>query len=256
MTGLPDLATLQAHALAFCTSHGDPGAADRLVLLEQESGRITFSALDSAVSGSSISGLLQERHAIETIDRVLLRTLRMRRRERALEESGESGSPAWSIDVHVTFRAILINSGVNPLLLASCIEDERIRPVSVLAQAMVVAGLSATDFQLRSGRLDPSTLTIRQGDVDDVLVLYTASMGGETGLILRGKSMPESMMTAAVGRRLDEIVTHPLLEGVGHVRVTHVLDSLNSLTIVLDEDRTTLAPSPVGTSWMELPWNP
>jgi len=68
--------------------------------------------------------------------------------------------------------------------------------------------------------------------------------------------MPESMMTAAVGRRLDEIVTHPLLEGVSHVRVTHVLDSLNSLTIVLDEHRATLAPSPVGTSWMELPWNP
>lgn len=249
------LEALLEHVRLRCQAHGDPGAAERL-LLKRAGGDIAFSSLDAAACGSSISGFLRGEQRMRTLDTALNRILRFRLRERLIGEAGETGSPAWSIDMHRAVLAVFVNSGIHPLLIAMGVREDDRHPSGHLADEMERLGIAVTDFQFHGGRLSPTTLTLRKGGVDDALVLYTASVGGETGLILRGLSLPESVMASAVGRRLDAVVRHPLLEGAGHLTITHLDEALNSVTIVTDDERVPLAPSPVGTPWLDVPWNP
>lgn len=259
--GTPDepdheLEALLEHVRRRCEAHSDPGAAERLVLRRVGGARIAFSSLDAAACGSSISGFLRGERLMRTIDTTLNRILRFRLRARLIEEAEETDNPAWSIDLHRAVLAVFVNSGIHPLLIAMGVREHDRHPAGHLADEMERLGISVADFQFHGGRLSPTTLSLSRVGVDDALVLYTASMGGETGLILRGLSLPDSVMASAVGRRLDAVVRHPLLEGAGHLIITHLDEALNSVTIVTEDERVSLAPSPVGTPWLDIPWNP
>lgn len=250
------LEALQLHARRYCRARGDEDAAERLVLRRGDD-RLTFASLDAVRCGSSISGYLTKGREIETIETTLTRILRMRLRERTIAAAGEEGDPAWSIDVHRELLHILLNSGVHPLLLATDLRDRKGQPTPGpgLLEELTRRRLRFTDFRLRAGRID-TTATIRGDDGVDTITLFADAMGAQTGLILSGTILPATVVGAIAGRRLGEVIDHPLLAGAGDVIVEDASAMLNSTTLLLREDRTTLAPSPIGTPWLELPWTP
>ena len=243
----------------YCLDNGDGDAAERLTL-SLSGRRVLFAVMDAESCGSSISGFLQPGNWEITIKRALSRVMRQRARDRVIALSGESGTPAWSLDIHTTSYAALCHAGINPLLLAS--HNPLIRESSFDRE--VAASPIETTAEIRAGRIFLSSLTVKpDSGMDDSLVLYESEVGGGCPcVLLRNRTIPETLATAFVGHPLSDIISHPLVDDdadvIANTVTNHISTDGSHLIISLADDRMTLTPLPDGleAEWLRFPWNP
>jgi len=260
MSGMKhELARLQTFARDYCRDLGDEDAADRLRLtLDDSTQRIIFSNLDGNTCGSSISGFLNPARQDETIVRSLSRILRQRARERMIEASGETGTPAWSIDIHRTTRMVLYNAGVNPLLLIEMHRRRQDSPTT-LEEAITASPIHMTP-ERRGGRIVACAIAVESGrDMDDRLTLFDDdSKYRTTCLMVRGMNLPATAIAMHVGRPLGNLLDHPLLENAGDIMISDIVNDGTALVIMLPDERVTLSPLPTGlkADWLDFPWEP
>jgi hypothetical protein len=247
----------RAFARAYCARRGDQGAADRLILRKGD-GRVVFSVVDAESCGSSISGFLNPDRQERTLARCLSRVMRQRARDRAIAASGETGSPAWSLDVHVAALSALWHAGINPLLLAT--HDPRGRPGDSGFDQAVAASPVSVRVEIRAGRVCLPALSVRpDADMDDCIAIFDeAGAGDAPSLMVRGRTLPDTVALSLAGRRLGEAVDHPLLDLAREVGIRRVDPGSDHLVVTLADDRTTLAPPPPGIApdWLRFDWNP
>lgn len=252
----------RAFALAYCVDRGDRGAAERL-RIDLAGHRVVFSTIDAERCGSSISGFLKPERQELTIATALSRILRQRARDRAIAAAGETGSPAWSMDIHALAWTMLCNAGVNPLLLAGLERMPTDDRVTGFREAVSRSPIFVTP-EIRAGRIFTPTIGISAGSgMNDGLFFYeSGALEGPPRLHIRDVSAPQTMVAALGGRPLHEIVEHPLLKTtgdiVGKIMSLRTSGDGDTLTIDLPDDRRTLAPPPSGIDpvWLKFPWNP
>lgn len=246
-----ELEDLRAFAQGMCIAAGDPGAMDRIVLGATAT-RLTYSTIDGPSCGATISGLLRPDRARIAVRTNLNRILRQRARDRALAASGEEGVPAWSVDIHAVALAALINGGVNPALipLLGPMDMER----NVLSRASEGTSIRIGKAGLCAGRVSISSITGGGPRADDTVVLYETSITREQVVMVRTQTHPDIVVDTMAGRRLGEIVEHPLLKGAETTRIAAVEPGDGILNLTLADERITLAPPPGGENWLRFPW--
>lgn len=245
-------------ARSYCIRHGDPEATDVLGIRLGGS-KVVFSVDDARLYGCSLSGFVPtdpERRRV-LLSRILNRIMRQRARERCIAAAGETGDPAWSLDVHVLAMAMLVNAGVNPLLL-ECHETRRDGTPSALDRILSASPLSAS-FEIRAGRACMTSARMR---AEDGLIIYEPeTSGGPMCLFVPGMSISETACAALKGRPLSEVLSHPMLDPNDDVAVdctvSRIVNDEGNLFIELADDRTTVAPPPAGIEpeWLRFAWN-
>ena len=247
----------EMHSLStrICDEAGDPHAVDRL-RLDVCDQRLVFSVLDAAACGASISGFLSPARpdrAERMIRQSLNRILRQRARDAAILAAGDGPDPAWSIDMHAVAFAVLRNAGVNPALVA--LHDPGETEHGPLHTAAERTDIRIGRVELRAGRASVVTISGRDTHpTEDKIFFYEGTMGGEMHVGVRGVEMPVGMMPGLSGRRLGEIVTHPLLEGCEKAVVVSAEANDDILTLRMAEQRRTLCPPPVPADWLKFEW--
>lgn len=248
-------AEMRAMAARICGEAGDPHAVDRL-RLDVSDRRLVFSVIDAAACGASISGFLspvRPDRAERAIRQSLNRILRQRARDAAILAAGDGPDPAWSIDMHVVAFAVLRNAGVNPALVALHDAGETERgPLHTAAERTDVR---IGKVELRAGRASVVTISGRDTHpTEDKVFFYEGTMGGEMHVGVRGVEMPVGMMPGLSGRRLGEIITHPLLDGCETAVVVSAEANGDILTLRMADQRRTLCPPPMPADWLEFEW--
>jgi len=248
-----------AFAWSYCERHGDVGAVSVLEM-RLAGPRVMFSVAEATRYGCSLSGFLsRERDRREaTLSRVLNRIMRQRSRERCIAAAGETETPAWSLDIHVLAMTLLVNGGINPVLLERH-ETKRDGRPSAFDRAVSDSAVSTT-FEIRAGRICLTSGRIRTND--GVALYEPETSGGPLCIFVPGRSLSETTCTAMVGRPLSDVLSHPMLDPNDDVRtscaISRITNDRGSLIIQMDDDRTTLVPPPPGIQpdWLEFDWTP
>lgn len=249
-----DLRATRAFVRDICEAAGDPGAADRL-LINDAGTRLTFTTVDAGACGASIAGFLKPERASATIRTALSRILRQRARDRAIIASGDTGLPVWSIDIHPLALAVLRNGGVNPIFVAMLTEGNFER--NPLRRASEGTSIRVGNAGLVAGRATIATITGNGHPTDDAVSFHEGTVGRTQWMTARNLILPDTVLAALPGRRLDEVVSHPLIEGAGHVRIASVETSGDVVQLEMEDVRVTLHPVPEGLEdWLRFPWNP
>jgi len=248
----------RAFALDYCTRHGDPDAV-RHLRLDLPAGRVVFAVPEHRRFGCSISGFLRPGTQETMIARALSRIMRQLARERAIAAAGETGDPAWSLDIHVLELAALWWAGVNPLLLATGGPEDGSGLDAALAGSPITARI-----EIRAGRVSIPALSIRHdSSADGRLGLYEPEpYGGAPILMVMDHAVPETVAAALTGRALAEIVAHPLIDTLAELRIeiaaSRIVSADGNLLVHMADDRTTLSPPPSGIEpdWLRFAWDP
>lgn len=248
----------RAFALDYCTRHGDPDAVQHLKL-DLPEGRVIFAVPEHRRFGCSISGFLRADKQETMIARALSRIMRQRAREKAIAAAGETGDPAWSLDIHVLELAALWWAGVNPLLIATDGQQSTGGVDAAFAGSPITALV-----EIRAGRVSIPALSIKHDSgADDRLGLYEPEpYGGAPVLMVIGHTIPDTVAAALTGRPLAEIVAHPLIDTLAELQIElaagRIVSTDGNLLMHMADDRTTLAPPPRGIApdWLRFAWNP
>lgn len=247
-----DLERMRTFAQSFCDEAGDPEAAMRLVLNATDT-RLTFSTIRGGDCGASISGFLKPERAHIMIQTALSRILRQRARDRAILASGDTGVPVWSIDIHPIAYAAIRNGGINPIFIAMLADGDM--ESNQLKRASTGTSIRVGTAGLIAGRASIATISGNGHPTDDAISFHEASVTRMQQMIVRDVVLPDTVLASLPGRRIGDVVSHPLLEGAENTPIRSASMSGDVLHVEFEDVRRTLYPAPGGADWLRFPWN-
>lgn len=236
--------------MAAGMTRSDPGALEWIRFTTGE-GKTYASVEMDRDAGCSLAVALDHAKPDRAHDRLDEMTRRvMRARRRATETAAfviEGQMPQWSYDVHTLLAMIITRLGGDPGLLTPDDQRESRRQIlNLLLKPEATMG----EVTESAGRIRVNAL-----NVGAELTVWDNQTAG--GVIIHNVSLPESVLGASAGRRLDEIVDHRAIGRSDDLVVTRAENlPAGGVKLMLRDHRTALGavPEEASDTWRDMPY--
>lgn len=175
----------------------------------------------------------------ERIDAILDETGRRLRRSH-LRAATQTTHEPWTHDVHVLVHSVIRSCGGDAALLLPG-DDAKLRQ-SALRLLIEREGVAIEATEWADGRIHVQALTIPK---EGITVWDGAD---ETGMLIQGLHLPQSIISGLPGRTLGEVLTHPMLREAEGVVITEVSDDPGGTILKLEDRREPVRRPPPGAN--------